>query len=116
LREREAVGRGEELVWSLKTAAGKEYASLFVDTLKSQASSYVHGARYVMTPAAKKAMLHLGFFAKKKSLLASSRESTAAELDVDAVADLKGRPLEVKRREGDVAIVDFAHNEGYDSW
>jgi len=115
-REREAVRRGEELVWSLKTAAGREYASLFVDTLRIQAAAYIHGARYVMTTAAKQSMKHLGFFAKKKSLLASARESAATELDIDAVEDLKGRPLEVKRREGGVAIVDFANNEGYDSW
>lgn len=115
--ERKALLKGEEKVWALKTAAGKEHALLFVKTLKSQAIAYVRGERYVMTPGAKDAMLKQGFFKKKGSLLATPLgDSVETEMDVDAAMRVDGQPLEVIGRDDGVAILDFAKNERYDSW
>lgn len=116
LREHQAVRKGEELIWSLKTDAGKEFASFFVDTLKKQESSARY-ASHVMTPTAKAAMEQLGFFAKKKSLLASPRDSAASTLiEDDDSMPVFGEPLQVVRRAGDIGILDFAPHEGFDRW
>jgi len=116
----QAVRDGEELVWSLKTSAGKEFASLFVEALKKQDVSVKRGLKYLFTPAAKAAMDKLGFFAgsKKKSLLAQSQDITATEPNMDDGAETRmaGEPLEFIRREGSVGILDFAKNEGFDYW
>jgi len=121
-REHRAVANGQELVWSLKTSAGKEYACLFMDTLKAQEAQYTSGARHVMTAGAKDAMNQLGFFSgpKKKSLLAApqgiAQSSVVTDLDIDSAKQLTGQPLEVTGRDGGVAVLDFAKDEGYDSW
>lgn len=117
-REHQTIRKGEELVWSLKTASGKEYASLFVQTLKSQATQYARGMSYVATPAAKDAMTQLGFFAeaKKQSLLVTPLDRTVSELNIDTATQLTGEPLEAVRREDGIEILEYAHTESYDEW
>lgn len=125
-KENMAVHSGEELIWALKTSSGREFACLFVETLKDQAMQYAHGAMHVMTSASKDAMGQLGFFAgaQKKSetlrvllqQLARPQEITPTEIDVDAAMEIRAEPLEVVRRDGDVAVLDFAPHESLDSW
>jgi len=117
-KQQKAVRDGEELVWSLKTASGKEYASLFMQTLTSQATQYAQGYSYVMTIAAKDAMTQLGFFKerKKKSLLATPPDVVDDSVDIDATDRFDSQPLQVVRREGNVEILDFALHESIDSW
>lgn len=107
--ESEKSDKKEKLVWTLKTVMGKEFATLFVPTLAKQAKSYLQGKPYVMTSAAKKAMLDLGWFSgpKKKSLLATPRTVEANELEVDPTLQLYGDPLEEVGRVDNTAIVDF---------
>lgn len=118
LRERQSIRKGDEVVWSLKTSAGKEYASLFVNTLKAQAEQYAAGERYILTSAAKDAMVQLDILSapKKKSLLARAQDKTLGEMDIDPASEVRAKPLEVIRRDGNVAIVDYAQHEAYDTW
>jgi S1-C subfamily serine protease len=115
--EFQEVRDGDEMVWSLKTEVGKEYATLFMQTLQSQAQRYLQGRQYVMTSAAKKAMLDLGWFkGKKKSLLATPQAATLNSVDFDSTVELHGEPLEEVRRMDDTSIVDFATNMRNDIW
>jgi hypothetical protein len=115
-RDRKALRNGEELVWSLKTTAGREFASLFVETLTRQAGQYNQGALYMMTSAAKDAMRKLGLLGNSANLLVKPQRELPSEMDIDAVSDVRAQPLEVVRRDGGVAVLEFAPHEGYDSW
>lgn len=113
-QEHEALLTGQEMLWSMRTRGGKEYAALFKQTLKQQADS---GLEYMLTSAAKAAMEKLGFLSSgsrpEASLLGAQ---TRRREDLQPPSKFGAEPLESVRRSGGNVVVDFVHGEGFNVW
>jgi len=85
----------KELIFSLKTASGKQFASFFVDTLKKQESS-AKTASYLLTPTAKSAMEKVNALPPTKKQLLEKQGDSAANnplLTEELGAFSKKKPL-----------------------
>jgi len=113
----------KDFLWNLKTTVGTEFSALFLQTLKTQVQDASYGYTYFMTPGVSSAAETFGLApagGSSASLLEEKSGRAPARVSRKSrdmyPSKLFGEPLEVVRREGKHAVVDFAAGEGFMRW